>query len=117
MNQDTCQVTIINEERITLAKNQMPDVPTLNQIADTFKLLGDLTRVRIIQALSTTELCVCDLATLLGMTASAISHQLRLLRAHNIVRFRKDGKIAYYSLNDLHVQRLVGEALRHVQKS
>jgi len=115
MNQDTCQVTIINEERIALAKEQMPDDLTLNEVADTFKLLGDLTRVRIIQALSASELCVCDLAALLGMTASAISHQLRLLRAHSIVRFRKDGKIAYYSLDDLHVQRLVGEALKHVR--
>jgi len=116
MNQDTCQVTIINEERIALAKERMPDELILNEIADTFKLLGDLTRVRIIQALSATELCVCDLAAMVAMTTSAISHQLRLLRAHRIVRFRKDGKIAYYSLDDLHVQKLLGEALRHVQE-
>lgn len=115
MDQDTCQITIINEERIALAREQMPDETTLNDIAETFKLLGDATRVRIIQALAATELCVCDLAALLGMTASAISHQLRLLRAHSIVRFRKDGKIAYYSLDDGHVQRLLGEALRHVR--
>lgn len=115
MDQDTCQVTIINEERIALARQQMPDEATLNEIAEAFKLLGDATRVRIIQALSATELCVCDLAALLGMTSSAISHQLRLLRAHSIVRFRKDGKIAYYSLDDGHVQRLLGEALHHVR--
>jgi len=114
MDQDTCQVTVINEERIALAREQMPDEATLQEIADTFRMLGDATRVRIIQALSVTELCVCDLAALLGMTASAISHQLRLLRAHGIVRFRKEGKIAYYALDDLHVQSLLDEVLRHV---
>lgn len=114
MNQDTCQVTIIDEQRIALANEKMPHETTLNEIAETFNLLGDITRVRIIHALSTTELCVCDLAAVLGMTASAISHQLRLLRAHSIVRFRKEGKIAYYSLDDPHVQILLNEALRHV---
>lgn len=114
MNQDTCQVTVINEERIALARERMPDEATLYEIANTFKLLGDVTRVRIIHALATTELCVCDLAALLGMTASAISHQLRLLRAHGIVRFRKEGKIAYYSLEDRHVPTLLREVLRHV---
>lgn len=115
MNQDICQVTIIDEQRIALAKEKMPQETTLNEIAETFNLLGDITRVRIIQALSITELCVCDLAALLGMTASAISHQLRLLRAHSIVRFRKEGKIAYYSLDAPHVQMLLNEALRHVR--
>ena len=116
MNQDTCQVTVINEEHIAFAKAQMPEDVKLREIAETFKLLGDITRVRIIQSLAATELCVCDLAALLGMTASAISHQLRLLRSHRIVRFRKDGKIAYYSLDDQHVQSLVNEALRHVME-
>ena len=110
---DTCQVTIIDEQRIARAKAQMPAETVLTEMAETFKLLGDPTRVRILQALATTELCVCDLAALLEMTSSAISHQLRLLRARSVVRFRKEGKIVYYRLDDSHVQTLVEVSLRH----
>jgi len=117
MDQDTCQVTVIDERRIALARAQMPSEETLQRVAETFKILGDITRVRIIQALAASELCVCDLAALLGMTSSAISHQLRLLRAHRIVRFRKEGKIAYYALDDRHVQTLLGEAVHHAGAS
>lgn len=113
MDQESCQVTVINEPRIALAKAQMPTDAVLSDVAETFKLLGDPTRVRILQALAVTELCVCDLAALLEMTSSAISHQLRLLRARGIVRFRKEGKIVYYSLDDAHVQTLVEVSLRH----
>ena len=110
---DTCQVTIIDELRIARAKAQMPAETVLAEMAETFKLLGDPTRVKILQALAATELCVCDLAALLEMTSSAISHQLRLLRARNVVRFRKEGKIVYYRLDDSHVQTLVEVGLRH----
>ena len=113
MIEDSCQVTIINEERLAVAKAQMPAEDLLCELAETFKLLGDPTRMKILQALAITELCVCDLAALLEMTSSAISHQLRLLRARGIVRFRKAGKVAYYSLDDSHVQTLVEVSLRH----
>lgn len=116
MDFDTCQVPVINEQRIAQAKSQMPDDTTLVEVAETFKLLGDPTRVRILQALASTELCVCDLAALLEMTSSAISHQLRLLRARGIVRFRKEGKVVYYNLDDNHVQTLVEVSLRHVEE-
>ena len=116
MNQDTCQVNLIDEQRIIFAREKMPDEETLADIAETFKLLGDLTRVRIIQALAASELCVCELAALLEMTSSAISHQLRLLRAAKIVRFRKDGKIVYYSLDDDHVRSLIADTLTHVRE-
>lgn len=116
MTQDTCQVTVINKQRIALAKQKMPDEAVLTDVAEVFKLLGDPTRVKILQALAVTELCVCDLAALLEMTSSAISHQLRLLRARGIVRFRKDGKIVYYSLDDNHVQTLVDVSLRHAEE-
>ena len=110
---DSCQVTTIDKKRIALAEEQMPDEAVLSELAGTFKLLGDPTRVKILLALATTELCVCDLAALLEMTSSAISHQLRLLRARSVVRFRKQGKIVYYSLDDSHVQTLVAVSLRH----
>ena len=113
MTEDICQVTIINEERIAQARAQMPEESLLVDLAETFKLLGDPTRVKILQALAITELCVCDLAALLEMTSSAISHQLRLLRARSVVRFRKEGKVVYYSLDDSHVQTLVEVSLRH----
>lgn len=113
MTQDTCQVTVINEQRIALAKQKMPAEDVLCDVAEIFKLLGDPTRVKILQALSVTELCVCDLAAVLEMTSSAISHQLRLLRSRGIVRFRKEGKIVYYNLDDNHVQTLVDVSLRH----
>ncbi len=113
MMQDSCQVTVINEQRIAQARAQMPDEAVLVEVAETFKLLGDPTRMKILQALAVTELCVCDLAALLEMTSSAISHQLRLLRARGIVRFRKAGKIVYYTLDDSHVQTLVEVSLCH----
>jgi DNA-binding transcriptional ArsR family regulator len=113
MTQDRCQVTVINQQRIAQARQQMPDELVLAEMAEIFKLLGDLTRVRILRALAVTELCVCDLAALLEMTSSAISHQLRLLRARGIVRFRKEGKVVYYRLDDEHVQTLVDVSLRH----
>ncbi len=113
MTVDTCQVNLVDEDSIARARAMMPGDQVLEDVVETFKLLGDATRMRIVQALSTTELCVCDLASLLGMTSSAISHQLRLLRARGIVRYRKAGKIAYYSLDDSHVQTLVEVSLRH----
>lgn len=113
---DTCQVTVIDEKRIAKARDKMPDEALLLELAEIFKLLGDPTRMKIVQALSVTELCVCDLAALLEMTSSAISHQLRLLRARGIVRFRKEGKIVYYRLDDSHVQTLVEVALHHAEE-
>jgi ArsR family transcriptional regulator len=89
---------------------------SLQDLAEIFKLLGDHTRVRILQALSLSDLCVCSLAELLSMSPSAVSHQLRILRAAKVVKFRKDGKHIYYSLDDPHVANLMREGLEHVQE-
>jgi len=113
MTQYSCQHSLIDEQRVALARQHMPDERLLSDTAEIFSLLGDLTRVKILQALAITELCVCDLAALLEMTSSAISHQLRLLRARGIVRFRKEGKVVYYRLDDEHVQTLVDVSLKH----
>ena len=80
------------------------------RLAETFRVLGDPTRVRILQALSLSELCVCDIASLLGTSKSAVSHQLRLLRSMRVVKYRKAGRIVYYSLDDSHVGNLLREA-------
>lgn len=83
-------------------------------LAETFKILGDPTRVRIAYSLAREELCVCDLANLLGVSQSAVSHSLRALRQMKLVRFRREGKIAYYTLDDEHIKQLIDEGFRHV---
>lgn len=116
MEKDTCQVNVIDKDKIELAQKSMPDSTTLAETAEVFRLLGDLSRIRIVQALSTTELCVCDLAAILETSPSAVSHQLRLLRTKGIVRFRREGKIAYYSLADEHVHQLLSQMIEHIQE-
>ncbi|NDV21553.1 metalloregulator ArsR/SmtB family transcription factor [Desulfovibrio sp. JC022] len=88
---------------------------TLDDLAATFKILGEPVRIKILHALSISNLCVCDLSDLLGMTHSAISHQLRILRTARMVRFKKDGRRAIYSLNDKHVEIIMQTALAHMQ--
>ncbi|HEX2924370.1 MAG TPA: metalloregulator ArsR/SmtB family transcription factor [Chloroflexota bacterium] len=87
---------------------------TAEGLAQTFDVLGDPTRVKLISALMTGELCVCDLATLLGLSQSAISHQLRLLRNMRLVKYRRDGRIVHYSLDDQHIRDLFLQGLQHV---
>jgi ArsR family transcriptional regulator, lead/cadmium/zinc/bismuth-responsive transcriptional repressor len=89
---------------------------TVSALADIFKVLGDPTRVRILDVLSRGEECVCRLAAVLGLSESAVSHQLRLLRATRVVRARRDGRLIYYSLDDKHVLTLFRQGLRHVEE-
>ncbi len=109
-----CTVNLINEAKVAAVRNAMPPEGILLRLAETFRLLGDPTRVRILHALSLEELCVCDIASLLGTTKSAISHQLRLLRSLRVVKYRKDGRIVYYSLDDSHVRNLLMESINHI---
>ena len=90
---------------------------TVAAVSEVFKLLGDPTRVRLVDALTHGERCVCDLATLVGMTESAVSHQLRLLRGARLVRVRRSGRLAYYSLDDHHVIGLLHDTRKHVEES
>ena len=94
-----CSVNKIHHEKLNQVKAKMPSFEELNRLSGVFKALGDLTRLKIVNALLYNELCVCDLASLFGVTPSAMSHQLRVLRHLDIVHHRKDGKIVYYSLN------------------
>jgi DNA-binding transcriptional ArsR family regulator len=113
--EDVCTIKCVHVQAVEAAqKNRLPDQEVLG-LAELFKILGDPTRVRILRALFAGELCVCDLACLLGMSASAVSHQLRVLRAARLVRFRKEGKVVFYSLDDDHVRGLVAEGLDHVR--
>ncbi len=90
---------------------------TVEAVADVFKLLGDPTRVRLVDALSHGERCVCDLASLVGLSESAVSHQLRLLRGARLVRVRRTGRLAFYSLDDHHVLGLVHDTRKHVEEA
>ena len=90
--------------------------PSVVALAETFKVLGDTTRVRILDALARTELCVQDLANLLGLTQSAVSHQLRLLRSMRLVRTRRDGRQIFYTLDDDHIVKLLEQGLEHVEE-
>lgn len=109
-----CDVQFVDEAKVSAVRTRMPDAESLNALSDIFKALGDPTRLRIISALAGDELCVCDLANLLGSSISAVSHQLRVLRNMKLVKHRKDGKMVYYSLDDECVKTLLTEGLRHI---
>ncbi|MBI3015542.1 MAG: winged helix-turn-helix transcriptional regulator [Candidatus Tectomicrobia bacterium] len=112
----TCEIQYIDREKVSKVLSLMKPERTFQELAETFKILGDSTRIKILFALSKEELCVCDLAHLLGVSTSAVSHQLRLLRNMKLVKFRKEGKMAYYSLDDQHIETLFTEGLRHVEE-
>lgn len=114
-NKTRCQSSEINEKRIQAARERLIDGLTATKLARVFKALSDPTRVRIISALSHNELCVHELAACLGMSQSAISHQLRTLREMRLVRFRKEGRHVYYALDDEHIHDLFHQGLEHVE--
>lgn len=111
---DICEIERINEEAVKQVKSNMLDETMLLDVADNFKVFGDLTRLKILQALYQMELCVCDLAAVLRANQSTISHQLRVLRGKNLVKFRKEGKMVYYSLADEHVVKIIEMGVEHV---
>lgn len=115
-NSSVCEILCINERKVASARQAMKPDETLYKLAATFKVLGDPTRTKIISALLQEELCVCDLASLIGISQSAISHQLRVLRNMNLVKYRKDGRIAYYSLDDDHISSILTAGLKHVEE-
>ena len=106
-----------NPAQLLALQGFLPDAATVLRLAEAFKALGDPTRVRLLTALSRTELCVGDLATLLGLSESAVSHQLRLLRSLRLVRPRRDGRLVFYRLDDDHIARLLAQGLEHVQEA
>lgn len=111
--QDICEVQCVHPDAVRMARNAQPSEPSLQEATLLLKAVADPTRLRLLSALATTELCVCDLAAVLGMSESAISHQLRVLRSSRLVTYRKAGRIAYYRLNDHHVTDLLTGVLEH----
>jgi DNA-binding transcriptional ArsR family regulator len=106
----------VDPQAAARVKAALVDLPIASHLAETFKLLGDTTRVRIIHALSFEELCTHDLASVLGMSESAVSHQLGLLRLLRLVKSRREGRIVYYSLDDEHIRHLFEDSLRHAME-
>ncbi len=113
---ETCQCTVLHEEVIQSVQEKMPEDEYLYDLADLFKVFGDSTRIKIIFALFTEEMCVCDIAALLNMSQSAISHQLRVLKQARLVKYRKEGKVVYYSLNDDHIKTILDQGLNHIME-
>ncbi len=109
-----CETVITHDETIEEVKKKMPREETLKELADFYKVFGDATRIRILCVLLQAEVCVCDLAELLGMTQSAISHQLRVLKQMKLVKNRREGKTVFYSLADGHIQTIISQGMEHI---
>lgn len=110
----SCGECTTHEKIVDRVKEGMPEDEILYDLAELYKVFGDSTRIKILYALFEEELCVCDIASLLGMSASAISHQLRVLKQACLVRYRRDGKTIYYSLADDHVRSIIGQGMEHI---
>ena len=113
---ERCEYMHVHEAIVNQVNQNMPDEEVLYDLAELFRLFGDSTRIKILYVLFESEMCVCDIAALLGMTQSAISHQLRVLRSSKLVKFRRDGKTLYYSLADEHVCRIISQGMEHVEE-
>lgn len=113
---DHCELCQVHEDVVREVRERMPDEDQLCDLADIFKVFGDSTRIKILYVLLESEMCVCDLAQLLGMTQSAISHQLRVLKQNGLVKSRRDGKSVIYSLADGHVVTIMNQGMEHIQE-
>ena len=113
-NEFVCDCNIIHEDSVNNVKKNIPNEYTFNDLADLFKLIGDTTRCKILFTLDNNEMCVCDIANVLGMTKSAVSHQLATLRRSGVVKCRKSGKEVYYTLDDEHISHLYEIGLEHI---
>lgn len=113
---EICDCNIIHEDIVGNVRNKMTDVELIYEISELFKVFGDSTRASIICALNISEMCVCDLSVVLGMTQSAVSHQLRILKGARLVKNRRSGKVVYYALNDTHIKEIFDVAFEHIME-
>ena len=117
MNQDRalcCEEIEVHEDAVEQVRSQLPQDEVLYDLAELFKIFGDSTRVKILYALLEAELCVCDIAKLMDVSQSAVSHQLRVLKGSKLVKFRREGKTLYYTLADEHVFRILSQGMEHI---
>lgn len=111
---ENCEYIHVHEDIVAQVNENMPDEEILYDLAELFKIFGDSTRIKILYVLFESEMCVCDIANLLGMTQSAISHQLRALKQSKLVKYRREGKTVFYSLADSHVRTILNQGMEHV---
>lgn len=114
---ERCGFLCVHEDVVHQVTSALPPDETLYDLAELFKVFGDSTRIKILYALFEHELCVCDIAQLLGLTQTAVSHQLRVLKNSKLVRFRREGKTVFYTLDDDHVRRIIGQGMEHIRES
>ena len=112
----SCEEPHLHPDAVEEAESQMPDDDTLLEVSDFFKALSDSSRLKIIAALISRELCVCDISEIAGQSQSAVSHQLRVLRAARIVKYRRDGKQVFYSIDDAHIAEIIQTTIRHLNE-
>ena len=113
---ERCEYMYVHQDVVNKVKQDMPQDETLYDLAELFKVFGDSTRIRILFVLFESEMCVCDIATLLQMGQSAISHQLRVLKQMRLVSFRRDGKTVFYKLADAHIQTILAQGMEHISE-
>lgn len=113
---ECCDTVEVHEELVQIVNETMPEETELYDLAELFKVFGDSTRIRILFVLSSAEVCVCDLAKVLNMTQSAISHQLRILKQNKLVKSRREGKSIFYSLSDGHVRTIIAQGREHIEE-
>ena len=113
---ELCESPEIHEDRLEIVREKMPEEEELYELAELFKIFGDSTRIRILFVLLEAEVCVCDMAEALNMTQSAVSHQLRILKASKLVKSRRVGKSVFYSLADDHVLTIMSQGLEHIEE-
>ena len=113
---ECCESFQVHSDMVEAVRCHMPEDELLDSISDTFKVFGDKTRIKILYVLHTCELCVCDIAQLLDMNQSAISHQLRVLKQMRLVSFRRDGKTVFYKLADAHIQAILAQGMEHISE-
>ena len=111
-----CEEEVVHPDTVEYVRGKLPPDEVLYDLAELFKMFGDSTRVKILYALLESELCVCDIAKLLDVTQSAVSHQLRVLKSGKLVKCRREGKVMFYSLADDHVVRIISQGMEHVEE-
>ena len=116
VQEGVCEFMHVHEEIVEKVEKVMPDEQQLLDLSEFFKVFGDSTRIKILYVLSQSEMCVCDIAKLLQMGQSAISHQLRVLKQMRLVKFRRDGKTVFYSLSDSHIQTILAQGMEHISE-
>ncbi len=113
---EKCEYAHVHEDIVASVLEKLPEEELLYDLAELFKVFGDSTRVKILYVLLESEMCVCDIAQLLNMTQSAISHQLRVLKTNQLVKYRREGKTVFYSLADAHVHTILSQGLEHIEE-